>query len=251
MRRIRRYELRGVGKKILFRNPSLITLLMKDIFCSLVVLSTTATALTTTTTNHVTRRRIASLSSALILVSGKKACAADTPWNPLGLKGQFWETGSMVYRKEEAVDVENPRDTLAEAISRLESARRDAEVGDMESASSAVRGLSERELRLVGSQLSSDNLEAQKAFSKAMGSYDELIRAASTLSSQQTPFLQETLGLLATSGIIFLFPPAVVNAALQRTPNKSDGSVFDTGLNFVAALVDCVDAFNAFVEKIP
>lgn len=161
----------------------------------------------------------------------------------------------MVYRKEDASQASNPRETLGALIDELRSARRYAEIGDLDSARRAIEAVSERQLRLVAATLMDaigEDVAPRSTFARAMSAYDRADRAI--VSRGTSPIVSKALGALAASGLIFLFPPALVNAALQRTlpPNSmASGGVYDAGLIAVAALDECIRALDDFMAAVP
>lgn len=171
------------------------------------------------------------------------------------MKGQFWETGQMVYKKEDAAISSNPRATLGALVDELRSARRYAEIGDLDSARRAIEAVSERQLRLVAATLMDaigEDVAPRSTFARAMSAYDRADRAI--VSRSTSPVISKALGALAASGLIFLFPPALVNAALQRTlpPNSmGSGGVYDAGLIAVSALDECIRSLDDFIAAIP
>jgi len=87
---------------------------------------------TTTALAPMARRTLCEAAAAATAAAALPACA-EKPFNPLNLKGQFWETGNMVYvkptRDPDALpgDVAAARSAVAEAVDALRDARRAGE----------------------------------------------------------------------------------------------------------------------------
>ena len=78
-------------------------------------------------------RRAALRYAATAAGFGAAPALAEKPYNPLNLKGQFWETGSLIYTKPERPDPEQvernaalARERLGATLAALRAARRDA-----------------------------------------------------------------------------------------------------------------------------
>eukprot|EP00635_Sarcinochrysidales_sp_CCMP3193_P005988 CAMPEP_0118898166 /NCGR_PEP_ID=MMETSP1166-20130328/5273_1 /TAXON_ID=1104430 /ORGANISM="Chrysoreinhardia sp, Strain CCMP3193" /LENGTH=241 /DNA_ID=CAMNT_0006837261 /DNA_START=11 /DNA_END=736 /DNA_ORIENTATION=+ len=195
------------------------------------------------------RRR--SVLAGLPLVAAPAAQAT-----PLGLKGTYWESGDMVYRKEEV----SPEDAFVEfrsLVDGLRGARRSAEVGDVASLRQTLDDVSERRLRLASAPLLASveddaavGFRARLAFKDAIDSYAGLMAALETrdLGKQKSQLLAQVISALSASGLIFLFPMSAVNLALQKTSTTTNN--LDAGLAIVAALDDCIKASDTFIALV-
>jgi len=190
------------------------------------------------------------LLTTLIIPSSASAAA------PFGLKGTFWETGEMVYRKE-AVPAAEALLEFRNVVEQLRESKRLSEVGDMASVRTRLEDdVSERRLRLAAAPLlaaveESGDLalafDARQAFRDVVAAYAnvETALAARDFRGSSGLVSQLVTGLTA-SGLIFLFPPAAVNSALRRTA-PTDG---DAGLALVGALDDCIRASDTFLALV-
>ena len=69
---------------------------------------------TTTALAPMARRTLCEAAAAATAAAALPACA-EKPFNPLNLKGQFWETGNMVYVKPTRDPDALPGDVAADA----------------------------------------------------------------------------------------------------------------------------------------
>ena len=100
---------------------------------------------TTTALAPMARRTLCEAAAAATAAAALPACA-EKPFNPLNLKGQFWETGNMVYvkptRDPDALpgDVAAARSAVAEAVDALRDARKRIESARRESRARSEKG---------------------------------------------------------------------------------------------------------------
>ncbi|KAJ1454617.1 hypothetical protein M885DRAFT_521550 [Pelagophyceae sp. CCMP2097] len=193
-------------------------------------------------------------------------CLALPP-NPLGLKGQFWETGSIVYVKPVAPDRDQALARILQAAAVLRASQRSVEFGDAAALldNLARGGISERSLRLDGAAILAEdrnentNAEArqrERAFAAVLEAWDRVEGAAAArLAPPGSEQLSgQALTVMTATGLVYLLPPAAVNAALRSSAagKEGDGTRVDPGLLLVGAVQDCVktlEAFTALVEQ--
>lgn len=202
----------------------------------------------------VERRTLFQVAAAATAAAAAPA-HAEKPYNPLGFKGQFWETGSMVYvkpaRDPDALpgDVAAARILVADAVQALRDARKAAERGDAGDLVFARlrETVTERTLRLAGTVLvdtAPDVGAAQEALSRAGRAFARAQTAADRPSELSTA----AAGALTATGLIFVVPggPALANGVAARRQLSAD-----PGLDVVLALSDCVDALGALLAASP
>ena len=208
-------------------------------------------ALQTTTALAPLARRALCEAAAAATAAAALPAHAEKPFNPLNLKGQFWETGNMVYvkptRDPDALpgDVAAARSAVAEAVDALRDARRAAERGDASDAvfSRLRETVTERTLRVSGAVLvdtAPDAFVAQEALSRASRAFARAQTAADRPSELSTA----AVGALTATGLIFVVPggPSMANNAAERRQTSAD-----PGLDVVVALSDCIDALGALL----
>lgn len=179
---------------------------------------------------------------------------AISAWNPLSLKGQYWETGNIIYQKSDAETPAEALQRLRELTTGLRDAASLAEVGDLDAVRSTLETATERALRVEGSRIldtidytedAATAARARDTFSRAMASYETVDRAMLSLETPSSAVLGQAISALTASGLIFLFPMAAVKSAVDRT---APSLTYDTGLAVVANLEDCVAALDDLLK---
>lgn len=175
-------------------------------------------------------------------------------WNPLSLKGQYWETGNIVYEKSSAESPVQALQRLRELTTSLRDAAGLAEVGDLDAVRSTLETATERALRVEGSRIldaidytedAATSSTARDHFRRAMAAYETVDRAMLSLETPSSAVLGQAISALTASGLIFLLPMAAVKTAVDRT---APSLTYDTGLAVVANLEDCVAALDDLVK---
>ena len=183
------------------------------------------------------------------------AAMAQKPFNPLNLKGQFWETGSMIYEKPaREADPDGAARRARAAVEALRGARRDAENGDAAAVLAALRAadVSERTLRLDGAALvdaSDDDFLARERLAAAVAAFRRVVTAAEVRADAGRGGVDATVvTALSATGLIYVLPggPSLVNNALERRQTTSD-----PGLDVVLALEACIAALSALLDGAP
>ena len=109
------------------------------------------------------------------------------PYNPLNLKGQYWETGNMVYTKPSLTPETAERDArsdLSATLETLRAARRDAENGDADAVLAKLRDgdVSERTIRVAANKLINasdrETFLAREKLDAALRAYSKVQAAA-------------------------------------------------------------------------
>ena len=203
-------------------------------------------------------RRAALRYAATAAGFGAAPALAEKPYNPLNLKGQFWETGSLIYTKPERPDPEQvernaalARERLGATLAALRAARRDADAGDAAAVLDALRDadVSERTIRLDGQALvdaAEDPYVPREQLSRAAAALSRVLAAAEVRRSPAAGAATATaVTALSATGLVYVVPgaPSIVNNALERSRVSGD-----PGLDVVVALEDCIAAVSLLLR---
>jgi len=191
-------------------------------------------------------RQLVLPSSCALAGGALGATAKDLPFNPLGLKGQFWETGEMVYVKpsrdgDEIAEAGGAaRESLAASAAALKDAREAADAGDAAAVLALLRerAVSELTLRRDGAAVAA----------AAAAAADNAAAAAASRATADAAraFLRVNAAGEARSGSL-VDKLAAVPAPGREIVRVSD----DPGLDLVVALEDCITAIAALLAARP
>jgi len=175
-------------------------------------------------------------------------------YNPLNLKGSYWETGELYQKKESSFDLppdpEALLSSMKEMASALESLSTVAEGGEFDELSRALRGgsVSESRLRISGNALIDSILEDDREYVVAerfrlfLNNFDALdaaVTAAARRSSADG-------GILSTLALSAVAPLSAVNRVATIANEPRMGS--DPRLEVLGSLDAAVKSLRAFIK---
>lgn len=239
-------------------------------------------SITTTTTNSSRREWLqqqqysiaAGVYSSFFVFSPLQAAQATStpPYNPLNLKGTFWETGELYVKKDNTNGLPTDPAELLPAIEKLITALESLEPlvldGKFDDLSRQLRSgspLSESQLRLLGYALldqlpedgDNDNKTylSERAFRLCLNQFIQLDTVVQTAARQQ----KLDGGLVETLGRAAIAPLSVANELSNNMNNnmkKNKNDVFggggsssgDSRIQVLASLGETTKAFKAFVK---
>ena len=178
---------------------------------------------------------------------------ARAVYNPLNLKGTFWETGQLYVKKDSGLpsDPDELLPELNETVIALESLNDLVLDGKFEDLSRQLRGgsVSESQLRLRGyallDQLPEDSRNAYLAeqafriFLNRFANLDATVEAAARQSKLDG-------GLVETLGLAVVSPFGAANEVAKITQEPNMGG--DARISVLASLGDTTKSLKAFVK---
>ena len=186
--------------------------------------------------------------SATLAAIALPSAALALPWNPLGLRGQFWETGNLVYVKGSPPDEADARERIVIGRAALVSARAAADAADADGVADALQlsALSERTLRRDGAALASvESAATRLTLAAAISALEQLESAIAVRRAPAgTSELAESALISATAtGLVYLIPPAAVSGAFRMTKRGN----IDSGLALLVAYEDMIKALDTLL----
>eukprot|EP00562_Extubocellulus_spinifer_P006358 CAMPEP_0178526406 /NCGR_PEP_ID=MMETSP0696-20121128/30710_1 /TAXON_ID=265572 /ORGANISM="Extubocellulus spinifer, Strain CCMP396" /LENGTH=205 /DNA_ID=CAMNT_0020157907 /DNA_START=300 /DNA_END=917 /DNA_ORIENTATION=- len=179
--------------------------------------------------------------------------AANAVYNPLNLKGTFWETGELYVKKDTALpsDPDELLPGLNDTIKALESLNDLVLDGKFDELSRQLRGgsVSESQLRLRGYALLDQLPEGSKSTYLAEQAFRVFLnRFANLDAAVEAAARQSKLdgGLVETLGLAVVSPFGAANEAAKIAQEPSMGS--DARISVLASLGDTVKVLKAFVK---
>jgi len=201
-----------------------------------------------------TRRSALLAISAAALVLGGDPRDALAVYNPLNLKGSYWETGKLYEKKPLSEELSSEPEELLESMrdmaSALESLSLVVEGGKFDEASRMIRGgsVSESKLRIVGNALVDSILdddggyvasERVRVFLLNFDALDAAVTAAARRASVDG-------GLVSTLALSAVAPLSAANRVAKIAGEPQMGS--DPRLEVLGSLEAAVKSLKAFIN---
>eukprot|EP00588_Corethron_pennatum_P006868 CAMPEP_0194284518 /NCGR_PEP_ID=MMETSP0169-20130528/27788_1 /TAXON_ID=218684 /ORGANISM="Corethron pennatum, Strain L29A3" /LENGTH=268 /DNA_ID=CAMNT_0039030357 /DNA_START=10 /DNA_END=816 /DNA_ORIENTATION=+ len=206
--------------------------------------------------DNLNRRNVISSGILTVLAIASFPSGASAVYNPLNLKGSFWETGEL-YKKQDnelPLDSEDLLASLVEIAVSLDSLKSVAENEDFCELSRLLRGgaVSESRLRLRA-YAAIDRIGDEGESAKAAELLLEVLRNFEVLDAAAegaTRVGKIDGGLVGTLGLAVLNPLGAANEAARISSEKRNDFARDPRLNTVSTLVDTTRSLRVFNKAV-